>query len=348
MLLAPVFATALRRPLVLAVVGVWLAVVVGSVGMYPDNTGLVGTSGVLIRSLTLLPMLVLVGYAAGRDRHTTDDVLAGLLGAALLVAGLFLIGGIRGAGHIEAGRIIAVGIPVLALGSRAFNTQRPTRWASAGLLLLAALLTGARAPLVFGILSWVLCVVLARRGARRATLQPLLIASLCVVAVSLVVLPRLTALDASDPTSAVARQSQLLSARSLADLPSGEDRIENYYTPAIERISERLLTGWGWPADVSDDDGYQYAHNILLEFGVAFGLAGLVLVFSVLVLLIRFIVVRGPDRPALAGVIAFVLMNALVSGDLVVNRYILFAVSAVLGDRALAAHRPSLVSGVRR
>jgi len=326
---------ALRRPhLVAALLGTVTVVVVAvATGM---RFGTDADQAYLVRLGILLPVWIAVGAAIVSDDRRIgffDGVVLGSVAGGLL----HLTGSIPGAGHIEAGRAISVAIPIVTYAPmfRRSPAPRLARFAVAVFLIVAALSTGARGPVVFASVTIVALAIVKGSSGPNPLLgvrtRRVVVAALALTSIWVAFGTDLLRFDTD--SRQLQRQQELLAANSIEDIASARVRIDDLWGPAVELIGEYPVTGTGLPASlVLVDAGNRYPHNLVLEFGVAFGVGGLLIGIGVVAAVAVLAWRARHDAPMLAALGVHQTLNSMVSADLGMNRWVF------LGLAGLATH----------
>ncbi len=338
-LLLPEIAQALREPLVSLKLTLLLLVVAVPVAAILEPATLV--SGISLLSFGAL--LYVLGYRAGVDERCRSGVVAGLAAAAAVGSILVISGLAEDAGHIEKARIAALGVALAPfLPSEPWFFARRPQFAAAFLAFLsltATLLSGSRGPLVASVLA-VAIVGLSRSHSVYSAGRSVAIL-VGIVAASGIAFRLVSALSQDSNTEfLLSRQRDLVELRP-DQFASAEDRIDNFYSVAWHLINHQPF-GVGWPVDLIPGGDQQYPHNLFLELVLAWGvLPGLLCALLVLFATLK-TVSRAAEWPAIAAFSLYLLINAQLSGDLLINRWLFFVVG--LGLTVNLASRQKRVS----
>ena len=278
---------------------------------------------ILFSSFSTVLGVILATTPEVRPSFVTGIAIAAAISGISIAFGL-----VPDVGHIEAARSVAPGLAVLPFLPSFKSQSLVTKFALAGFLAIVAFQTGARAPLLAALIAIALVLLLALPNDRARQREANRWRFLAVSVVGLVAIGFASGhieLDTLEGKSA--RQVELLEARSLNDIASFRDRMENFYTPALEIIENNLLLGRGLPADISDNDNgiASYPHNFVLEMGVGLGLFGLFAAVGMLTLALRGAWRSLRTDPAISSLIVYALLSAQISDDLVGNRLVFFA-----------------------
>ena len=326
----------------------WLSfVAISAIVTLPTMTGPSQLPSVsyLVRITVFGSAYLLMGVAFERSGPRLG-LLQGLLLSSCIVALSKLLGLIEGSGHIEAGRAIGLGLPLIPILMRG-QASRPKRIFATTmtliLLSIGGLLTGARGPLVFGLLVLAL-EVLGTSGisTMRRFHRIGLVVLVCCAAIPLTSMALQSKLFSPVQQRALERQGELLEARSFDDFASGQARLDDVYGPALERISDTFPFGAWLPADANGVGAYEYAHNVFLELTLGLGAIGLLLGALLLLATARAVWKFQPVEICVCGLLLFVLLNSLLSGDLSSNRQLALIIGCAISRPMSAPHRGHL------
>lgn len=337
LLLLPLFRRLLQRQRnVLALLAYLFAC---SAAVMPTMTrdGALPSTDYLMRLAVFGTVFMLLGLSLV-EAVVRDAVLIGLVMASCIVAALKLFGFIEAAGHIEAGRAIGIGLPLAPILLR--TPQHPRRratWTFAAvvvLLVAGTLLTGARGPLVFGMLVLVVeMIAMSNVGSLKRPTRVLILFALTSAMTVGVPYALSSDIFGNAGATALTRQSEVLSSRSFDDFASGRARLKDVYSPAIGQIRDHFPGGVGLPADAEPGGEYDYSHNVYLELVLGLGVLGLIagalLGFATLINVVRYRRVEV----CVSGLVVFLMLNAQLSGDLAINRQLALIIGLTVAAR---------------
>lgn len=367
-----------KRPLHIsrAGVGLWIALtllILAGVLWAPDQNTAIGTAAAWC-ALVVAPTIAAT-IRVGRDERYVRQVLWTFLGMGVLTIGVGLSAlssaerlAVLGQNTIQVGRA-ALLVPIL--GVTWIFRERRLR-ASVVIIplipaaLVVALATGSRGPIVALIFLALLGLIalLTKPHAISWRLVGLVAAvTLASVVVASEVAPEL-------PGQSIQRFAGLMdfldgglpgdSGAAAADTSAGRVTL---YRLAVSMFQERPILGVGTsgfqalsPQLVGAAQADAYPHNALLQFAAEFGIVGLALFASLALLALTRPLPRGPDRSAVRVLLAFFVLNAMFSGDILQDRTLWGLLLLILmigprrGDEATNALRSdrSLVPGRER
>lgn len=323
----------LRSPVAIALLAVVTLAVV-AIGM-GERFGSSADSAYLIRVVILVPVWIAAGSAIGSRGEQRLGFFDGVVLGSFVAAVLQLAGQVPAAGHIEVGRAISIAIPLVTFAPAFVRIPAPrlARVAVFSLLVTAAVTTGARGPVVFGVGTVVLIGIL--KGNNRpdplvgVTARRLAVAALSAATLWVAVGTNLLLVDTD--SKQLRRQQELLTADSFEDITSARARIDDVWGPSIELIGEYPITGTGLPASLEPvGAGNRYPHNLVLEFGVAFGVGGVLLGLGVVAAIVGLAWRSRHDAAMLTGLAIHQLLNSMVSAELGTNRWVFFGLAALI------------------
>lgn len=323
----------LRSPVAIALLAVVTLAVV-AIGM-GERFGSSADSAYLIRVVILVPVWIAAGSAIGSRGEQRLGFFDGVVLGSFVAAVLQLAGQVPAAGHIEVGRAISIAIPLVTFAPAFVRIPAPrlARVAVFSLLVTAAVTTGARGPVVFGVGTVVLIGIL--KGNNRpdplvgVTARRLAVAALSAATLWVAVGTNLLLVDTD--SKQLRRQQELLTADSFEDITSARARIDDVWGPSIELIGEYPITGTGLPASLEPvGAGNRYPHNLVLEFGVAFGVGGVLLGLGVVAAIVGLAWRSRHDAVMLTGLAIHQLLNSMVSAELGTNRWVFFGLAALI------------------
>lgn len=368
-----------KRPLHIsrAGVGLWIALtllILAGVLWAPDQNTAIGTAAAWC-ALVVAPTMAAT-IRVGRDERYVRQVLWTFLGIGVLtiVVGLSALSSaerlaVLDQNTIQVGRA-ALLVPIL--GVTWIFRERRLR-ASVVIIplipaaLVVALATGSRGPIVALIFTALLGLIalLTKPHAVSWRLVGLVGAvTLASVVVAAAVAPEF-------PGQSIQRFAGFMdfldgglsgnSGAAAADTSAGQ-RV-TLYRLAGSMFQERPILGAGTsgfqalsPQLVGAAQADAYPHNALLQFAAEFGIVGLALFASLALLALTRPLPRGPDRSAVRVLLAFFVLNAMFSGDILQDRTLWGLLLLILmigprrGDEATNALRSdrSLVPGRER